>query len=108
MTIDTNLYGARSGIVRTDMYCHDCNRSFLAHIDFDVDGDHVVECPHCGHHHYRSIRHGKVTEARFNSDRRLHRDRAERGMWKSNTVPMETSTVSHFLRHRWLNMGSDE
>lgn len=109
MTEDSYLYGRKSGIVRTDVYCHNCSRNFIAHIDYDLDGDHVVECPRCGHEHFRKIAAGVVTESRFNAANRpdssttLHRDRQERGMWKSNSVPMETATVQHFLRERWLN-----
>ena len=100
---DTDLYGKKSGIIRTDMWCHDCQKYFLAHVDYDVDGNHVIECPYCGHHHFRLIKGGIVTDVRYFSDQRTHRATIERGMWKSNTVPMETATVAHFLRERWLN-----
>jgi len=102
---DTNLYGKQSGIVRTDMYCHDCNKNFLAHIDYDIDGQHIIECPACGHSHYRKIINGRVTSERYDSDptTKTTRDTTERNMWKSSTIPIETSTVSHFLRDRWLN-----
>lgn len=92
-----------NGIVRTDMYCHSCYKQFIASIDYDVDGDHVIECPYCSHLHYRTIKAGKVTQDRHSSDNTTHKDRTERVMWKHETVPMETSTVSHFLRDRWLN-----
>ena len=104
---DTDLYGRRTGIVRTDVYCHSCSHNFIAHINYDVQGNHVVECPYCGHHHHRVITEGKVTEARHGSGPHSHKDKAERGMWKSNTVPMETATVAHFLRNRWLNHGAE-
>lgn len=94
----------QSGIVRTDVYCHACDRNFIAHIDYDVDGKHVVECPYCGHHHFRQIQQGIVSKQRHDSDPSLaHRDRAERGMWKHHSMPIATATVSHFLRDRWLN-----
>jgi DNA-directed RNA polymerase subunit RPC12/RpoP len=107
---DTNLYGKQSGIVRTDLYCHDCNRQFLAKIDYDIDGTHEIECPSCGHKHYRRINNGRVTEERYDSDSTSIETRAktERFMWKSNTIPLETSTVSHFLRDRWLNRSDNE
>jgi DNA-directed RNA polymerase subunit RPC12/RpoP len=105
---DTDLYGKKTGINRTDVYCHQCSHNFIAHINYDVEGNHVVECPYCGHCHYRIIKAGKVTEDRYSSDHSTHKDRAERGMWKSNSVPMATSTVAHFLRNRWLNHGNEE
>lgn len=108
MQPDTDLYGRRIGINRTDVYCHGCGHNFLALTAHKLDGNHVVECPYCGHHHYRVIRDGNVTNVRHNSDLETHRDRAERGMWKSSTVPMETSTVTVFLRNRWLNHGNED
>jgi len=90
--------------VRTDMYCTECDRNFIAQLDFSIDGNHVVECPHCGHEHCRVIEEGVVTGDRWSS--RYQRINVEkRCTWKSDSQPIQTSTASHFIREKWLNMG---
>lgn len=91
--------------MRTDLYCHDCGKNFIALLDYRIDGNHVAECPHCGHSHYRVIQKGKITEERWNSahgsDKAKDGIRARR-VWKHNVLPMQTSSASDFIRQRWL------
>ena len=95
--------GKDTGIVRTDMHCHDCGKGFVAAINFDLNGNHVVLCPRCGHQHCRVVQDGKVTGDRW--DGRFERiDIPETSVWK--TEQMKTSVASHFLRERWLNHGN--
>lgn len=93
------------GIVRTSVYCHDCNNTFIATVDYDIDGDHMVVCPYCGHKHCRTIEKGVVTNDRWSSQNsNLIMDRAEK-LWTDNSLKMKTSSTSHFLREKWLNLG---
>lgn len=91
-----------AGLTRTDMWCHECSKNFIASIDFDLNGNHEVECPWCGHLHYRVIKDGKVTDDRHASDHRTHKVEG-RYVWKSTTQPMITSVAHAFIRDRWLN-----
>lgn len=93
------------GRQRTDMHCHACSKNFIAELDFDINGDHVVECPHCGHEHWRKIENGKITEARWGSDARpANAIRVSKNsVWKSSVIQAQSSTVSAFIRERWLN-----
>lgn len=97
----------QSGPVRTDLHCHNCSRGFIAELDFDIDGEHVVECPHCGHYHYRKIEKGRITESRWSSDNRPPNDESIRcrRVWKHDVLKMKTSSASAFIRNRWLNFG---
>lgn len=88
---------------RTDLWCHACDRSFLALIDFRLDGNHQIECPRCGHVHYRVIKNGIATSDRFDSDQRATHAVPTRHAWRSASQPVASSTVSHFLRDLWLN-----
>lgn len=93
------------GIVRTSMYCHDCGKDFIAVVDYSIEGNHEVICPHCGHQHCRTIKNGVVTEDRWSSrDNNIIRDGAER-LWTSDSLKMKTSSTSKFLRDKWLNHG---
>jgi DNA-directed RNA polymerase subunit RPC12/RpoP len=89
--------------VRTDLNCTECNATFIAQLDFSIDGNHIVECPYCGHEHCRVIKNGKVTGDRWSTrDQRIDVERKH--IWKSDSLPMATSTAGEFLRQRWLNL----
>jgi len=89
------------GLQRTDMHCHECSKTFVAELDFDINGDHIIECANCGHEHCRTIKDGKITGDRWSS-RDGKRTKA-RSVWKSNVIQARTSSVSSFIRDRWLN-----
>ncbi len=98
-----------TGLVRTDVHCHNCSKGFIAELDYSLNGEQVAECPSCGHHHYRKIENGKITEARWSSDNRKPDDTTIkcRNVWKHDVLKMKTSTASAFIRNRWLNFGRD-
>lgn len=56
-----------SGPVRTNLWCHECRNDFSVDLDYSLDGNHVVDCPHCAHKHYRVIKDGRVTSERWAS-----------------------------------------
>lgn len=96
------------GLVRTPLYCHDCGKNFVAELDYDINGDHIAECPHCGHEHCRTIKDGVITEARWDGrNGRTPKNRAKR-VWKHDVLQIKTSSAAEhirnrFLGHRWLN-----
>ncbi len=89
----------------TVMDCHECHKQFVALLDYSVNGNHVIECAHCGHEHCRVIENGKITEDRWSSRYGSDKDRdgiKARRVWKSNVLPAQTSSASEFIRQRWL------
>jgi DNA-directed RNA polymerase subunit RPC12/RpoP len=94
----------QEGMQRTDLYCHDCSKNFIAQLEFSLDGNHTVECPHCGHHHHRVIQNGKVTGERWDSSVRQIKV-PRRSVWKADSQPIVTSAASAFIRDRWLKFG---
>lgn len=103
MSTDPHTY---DGEVATSMSCHECGKNFIAMVDYRLDGNHILECAHCGHEHWRVIQKGKVTSERFGSSygTKLDAHRPKR-VWKSeNGVPVATSSASMFLRERWLGI----
>jgi DNA-directed RNA polymerase subunit RPC12/RpoP len=90
------------GLTKTDMWCHACSKNFRASLDYSLEGNHDIECPHCGHHHYRFIKGGVVTGERYSADANTHFVE-KRYVWKSETQPITTSVASAFIRDRWLN-----
>ncbi len=89
--------------IRTDMNCTNCSRNFVCEFDFGLDGNHVVECPHCLHEHCRVIEEGEVTEERWSSRySEAHRVDSRR-VWASSKAPIRTSSAAEFIRQAWLN-----
>lgn len=90
------------GLSRTDLYCHDCTKNFVAEIDYSEDGTHIVFCPHCGHNHFRVIKAGKVTDERWRPGPQIQI--GDHRVWKSaDASSARISTASEFLRARWLD-----
>lgn len=43
-------------------YCENgCQKYVLVNMDLKLEGEHVMVCPSCKHHHYRFIRNGEIT-----------------------------------------------
>lgn len=100
------------GKVRTSVHCHECNKTFIAELDFDINGDHSIICCYCSHEHCRTIKDGIITGDRWSSrpDKKIPVDK--RSIWKSNIVYKQdnqivsgahTSTVAMYIRDAWLN-----
>lgn len=51
---------------RQELYCTECERYVQFSLDIALNGNHVLDCPNCGHTHYRVVRDGKITDIRFN------------------------------------------
>ena len=90
------------GPVRTDLYCHACGKNFIAELDYSLDGQHEIWCPHCQHIHYRIIEAGKVTGERHDSDDHGSRNHLPLRIWKHDVLPVQTSSASDFIRQKWL------
>lgn len=96
----------KTGQHRTPLDCHNCGKNFVALLDYDVNGNHIIECPHCTHEHCRVIKDGVVTGERWDS--RVQRvDVPARSVWTHQSLPITTSVASHFIRDRWHNRRDD-
>ena len=93
----------KEGEVRTDMHCHNCSKGFLALLDHTIAGNQIIECPHCGHKHYRKVVDGKVTEARHGSDSSGDGVKCRR-VWKHDVLLMKSTSACEYIRNRWLNL----
>jgi DNA-directed RNA polymerase subunit RPC12/RpoP len=99
---------ANTGQQRTDLYCHNCSKYFIGLLDYDIDGQHEIKCPHCRHTHYRKIEGGVITGERYDSDSGMQTIVVgERHVWVAAEAAISTSSAAEFLRRRWLNHGHD-
>lgn len=53
---------------REELWCMECENYVQFMLDYDLDGCHTLDCPKCGHHHYRVIKKGKITSERWDVD----------------------------------------
>lgn len=92
----------REGKQRTDVYCTECRKTFFATLDYDINGNHIIECPYCMHEHCRVIENGVITGDRWSS-RMQRKDAIKCSTWKSSVIQAETCIASTLLREKWLN-----
>ena len=52
--------------MRQELNCTECGGHVRFEMDFELDGNHEIKCPECGHLHYRVIKDGQVTDDRWN------------------------------------------
>lgn len=101
---------------RTDVHCHSCSKTFVALLDYSLEGNHVAVCPYCQHRHYRVIRKGKITEERwsgaYGAQETEQNANFARKVWKLSTDVIDrpepvgrTSSASEFMRQRWIEKG---
>ncbi len=53
--------------IRSELWCHDCDNYVQFTLDDELNGNHLIKCPKCGHEHCRVIKDGKVTSDRWDS-----------------------------------------
>lgn len=90
------------GVVRTDECCTSCAKTFISKINYDLNGNHKVNCPYCGHEHWRVIKNGVMTGDRWGSQNGPNRPVSTERMWSDRTVGIETNTAAQFIRDKWL------
>lgn len=98
----TDGFTYAEGIQRTDVDCTDCGKVFVAKLNHDLDGNHQILCPYCGHEHWRVIKKGVVTGDRWGSQNGPNRPVTTERLWSDRTIGIETNTAAGFIRDRWL------
>lgn len=93
-------------VMRSNVHCTNCRGEFVAELDLDLEGNHVIVCPLCQHEHYRVVRGGEVTEDRWRSSGTTFYATT----FTSTSITLTytswdtTSTgASVFTRDRWIN-----
>ena len=96
------------GIVRTEEKCSECRKVIVAKINFDINGNHRIVCPHCGHVHFRVIKDGKMTGDRWSykdipEDAERWVDAPTESMWSNETLDVKTTSAHQHIRERFLS-----
>jgi hypothetical protein len=54
-------------LLKTEIQCHNCGKYVSFNLDVSLNGNHVLNCPECGHEHCRVVKDGQVTGDRWSS-----------------------------------------
>ena len=105
-------------IERQEIFCHDCQKYVQFNIDVSLNGNHVLDCPNCGHQHCRVVENGVITDVRWgqrNQSLPTHQV-STYGLTSSATsfnmvyINLGTSTTNGtgtaFLSASWANTGT--
>lgn len=88
------------GKIRSEDTCTDCHKLFLAVIDFAVNGNHEIRCPHCGHVHQRVIRRGVMTGDRWGSTTGRTVKSQTYSVWEGDIA--RTTSAAQYIKDRHL------
>ena len=88
--------------IKTELYCHECGNDFTVELDMDLNGNHEIECPHCGHIHYRVIEDGEVTSDRYKSSMGT----VQTNTWVTTTSYQSTDSSSSWTSDSWSSSQS--
>ena len=75
----------------TELYCHECDGYIKIELDYSLNGNHVVECPNCGHEHCRVIENGKVTSDRWDQRNRNSYNYTSTASWSGTSMYSSSS-----------------
>lgn len=53
-----------------ELFCHNCEKYVRFQLDEEVEGQHIIKCPECGHEHYRYVNNGIISDTRWGSANR--------------------------------------
>ena len=98
-------------IEKQEIYCHGCGNYVQFDIDMNLNGNHVLKCPKCGHEHCRVVENGVVTDDRWDSRNGntynvtstiTYSAISTWTTYSSNSTA--TSTLRGFLYNSWINV----
>ena len=76
---------------RQELYCHNCNNYVQFNLDISQNDNYVLDCPKCGHKHYRVVKDGKITDARWGQDPSQN----QHAYGQTNWVNITTATITY-------------
>lgn len=98
--------GHDTRLERQELWCHDCRHYVQFDVDVSLNGNHVLECPNCGHEHCRVVENGVITDIRW-AQRNGPTYQIVAGTTATTaSVYDSSSTGASFLRDAWINTTS--
>lgn len=99
-----------SDIRSQELHCHSCQKYVQFRIDLELDGNHVLDCPNCGHEHCRVVKDGVITDIRWDQRNGQTHTATTYGTTSVSTWTSYNSTTSGtastMLYESWMNTGT--
>lgn len=91
-------------IERQELYCHNCGKYVQFNLDLSLDGNYKLDCPNCGHDHYRVVKDGKITDERYgqSSAQQSYQQIYTTSYTTQSTYTTYSGTYAH-LYGSWMN-----
>ena len=90
-----------------ELYCHHCDKYVQFSLDLSIDDNYILECPNCGHKHYRVVENGKITDLRWGRDPSQNDNNwtqiASATVTATSTYDLASDTASFFTYNMWCN-----
>ena len=91
-------------VEKQELHCHACQQYVQFELDLSLNGNHVLECPNCGHEHCRVVRDGRITDIRWASNNGPTYTVSNWAITSSTNSTFNTATTSNFFLYQaWLN-----
>ena len=94
----------------TEIFCHECRGYIRIALDHDIDGNHIIKCPECGHEHCRVIKAGEITGDRWQSRNQTTTYTTSStssyclsAFVSSSTISTTTNLEGCFFKQLWLD-----
>ncbi len=88
---------------RSDVWCTNCEGTFMQEMDLSLNGNHEIMCPLCQHVHYRVVKDGVVTEERYRSSGAGPIIRVFTSTANTSSTTFTMTYSGSFLQSSWLN-----
>lgn len=96
--------GEDTRIERQELWCHDCSKYVQFDVDVALNGNHVMECPNCGHEHCRVVRDGVITDIRWGQrNGPTYSVATTNATVSTNSTFYSSTSSSMFTYQSWMN-----
>jgi hypothetical protein len=93
-------------VEKQELHCHNCDKYIQFEVDTELNGNHILKCPNCGHEHCRVVKDGKITGDRWDQ-RNGNTYQVQYASWTQSSTwtiyNKSNSTGSYFLYTSWSN-----
>ena len=90
---------------RQELHCHACQKYVQFSLDTSINGNHVLDCPNCGHQHCRVVYDGKISDVRWDARNGVGNNLPVYYISSSTTAYTATSTV-YTSGSNWVYLNS--
>ena len=88
-----------------EIYCHNCGKYVRFKVDETLNGNHVFNCPNCGHEHCRVVINGQITGDRWNSRNITYYPTSVSSSDYSIYANASSDAGTYYLRGAWVDAG---